>query len=99
MAMLVWAAGRGSFSSSRLFIAAATTLSFAPKLLFANVCTTSDCSDEVKKAQFAASAADKYGDKYKPEDSIFSKILRKEIPADIVYEDEKVSGDLAVYCN
>jgi len=29
-------------------------------------------------------------EKYKPENSIFMKIIRKENPADIVYEDNKV---------
>ena len=93
MAFLLRAARGRNLLSSKLFITTATALSFAPKLLYANICTTSDCSDEVKKAQFAADPANKY----KPEDSIFAKILRKEIPADIVYEDEKVRGSLIIF--
>lgn len=38
-------------------------------------------SDEVSKAQAADSAA---------EDTIFGKILRKEIPCDFIHEDDKV---------
>ena len=53
----------------------------------AELCTDGRmCNDEVEKAKLAAEAAEKY----KPEDSIFMKIIRKEISADIVYEDDKV---------
>ncbi|KAK3097017.1 hypothetical protein FSP39_005619, partial [Pinctada imbricata] len=45
------------------------------------VCTTGvDCSDEVKKAQSATKTK---------EPTIFTKILDKTIPADIIYEDDK----------
>ena len=55
----------------------------------AEFCTDGKCNDEVEKAKLASEAADKY--QFQPQDTIFSKIIRKEIPADIIYEDEKVS--------
>lgn len=43
-------------------------------------CRLLNMSDEVEKAQAAAPA----------EDTIFGKILRKEIPCDFIHEDDKV---------
>ena len=48
---------------------------------------TSDPSDEVARAHGAAASI---GNVSHPLPTIFTKILNKEIPADIVYEDEKV---------
>lgn len=45
-------------------------------------------SDEVKKAQ---EAADKGAAGAGSEPTIFARILNKEIPANIIHEDEKVS--------
>ncbi|MBN3311888.1 HINT2 protein, partial [Atractosteus spatula] len=44
-------------------------------------------SDEVTKARLAEEARRKYGN---PASTIFSKIIDKTIPADVIYEDEKV---------
>jgi histidine triad (HIT) family protein len=41
-------------------------------------------SDEVVKAQSAVPPSD-------ANDTIFGKIIRKEIPADIIYEDDQVN--------
>lgn len=49
--------------------------------------TTEKMADEVSKAQSA-----------KPEgDTIFGKILRKEIPCNFIYEDDKVSDLIHMY--
>lgn len=73
--------------ASKLLLTAAAALSVTPRVTMAELCTDGGkCNDEVEKAKLAAEAAEKY----KPEDSIFMKIIRKEIPADIVYEDDKV---------
>ena len=45
-------------------------------------------SDEVKKAQ---EAADQGAAKAGSEPTIFARIINKEIPANIIHEDEKVS--------
>ena len=83
---------RTNFYASKLLLTAAAALSVAPRLLIAEFCTNGQCNDEVEKAKLAAEAADKYSKyQFQPQDTIFSKIIRKEIPADIVYEDEKVS--------
>lgn len=79
---------RSTFFTSKLLLTAAAAFSVAPKLLRAEFCSDGKCSDEVEKAKLAADAAEKY----RPEDSIFSKIIRKEIPADILHEDEEVSS-------
>ena len=50
-------------------------------------------SDEVSKARMAAEETKKATVK----DTIFSKILSKEIPADIVHEDAKVSCVFSAY--
>ena len=81
---------RSTFFTSKLLLTAAAAFSVAPKLLRAEFCSDGKCSDEVEKAKLASDAAEKY----RPEDSIFSKIIRKEIPADIIHEDEKVSSVL-----
>jgi hypothetical protein len=44
--------------------------------------------DEMSKAKLAAE--EYQGGKYTSGDTIFGKILRKEIPADIIHEDDKV---------
>lgn len=46
-------------------------------------------ANEVEKAQGAAPS----------EDTIFGKILRKEIPCKFIYEDDKVSGQSAIRPN
>uniref|UniRef100_H3AZZ9 Histidine triad nucleotide binding protein 2 n=1 Tax=Latimeria chalumnae TaxID=7897 RepID=H3AZZ9_LATCH len=51
-----------------------------------SVCVSTDSSDEVTKSRLAAEAQKKYGN---PPPTIFSKIINKTIPADIIYEDEK----------
>ena len=56
----------------------------------AEFCSSGKCNDEVEKAKLASEAAEKYH--FQPQDTIFGKILRKEVPADIIYEDEKVSA-------
>lgn len=85
--MALFVLRRSNFYASRLFLTAAAALSVAPKILMAEFCSTGKCNDEVEKAKLASEAAEKY----QPQDTIFGKILRKEIPADIIYEDEKVS--------
>ena len=84
--MALFALRRSNIFASKLLLTAAAAITVAPRLIFSELCTDSKCSDEVEKAKLASEAAEKY----KPEDSIFSKIIRKEIPADIVYEDDKV---------
>lgn len=46
-------------------------------------------ANEVEKAQSASAS----------EDTIFGKILRKEIPCKFIYEDDKVSGQSAIRLN
>ena len=87
--MTLHALRRTNFYASKLLLTAAAALSVAPKVLVAEFCTSGQCNDEVDKAKLAAEAADKY--QFQPQDTIFGKIIRKEIPADIIYEDEKVS--------
>lgn len=87
--MALHALHRTNFCASKLLLTAAAALSVAPKVLMAEFCTSGQCNDEVDKAKLAAEAADKY--QFQPQDTIFGKIIRKEIPADIIYEDEKVS--------
>ena len=81
---------KGNFYASRVLLTAAAALSVVPKVLLAEFCTDGQCSggDEVTKAKLAADAAEKY--QFKPEDTIFSKIANKEVPADIIFEDDKV---------
>lgn len=55
--------------------------------LFACLCQ-SFCSSTRDEVRLAKEASKKYG---KPEPTIFSKIIDKTIPADIIYEDDKVS--------
>lgn len=87
--MALHALHRTNLYASKLLLTAAAALSVAPKVLMAEFCTSGQCNDEVDKAKLAAEAADKY--QFQPQDTIFGKIIRKEIPADIIYEDEKVS--------
>jgi len=44
--------------------------------------SSNSCSDEVEKAKAATSTSNT--------DTVFSKIIKKEIPADVVHEDDKV---------
>ena len=88
--MALHALRRTNFYASKLLLTAAAALSVVPKMLAAEFCTNGHCNDEVKNAKLAAEVAEKY--QFQPQDTIFSKILRKEIPADIIYEDEKVSA-------
>ena len=55
--------------------------------------TTAGAGDEseVERAR-ETDATRKQNPSTTQEDTIFSKILRKEVPADIIYEDEKVSN-------
>lgn len=85
--MALQALRRTNFYTSKLLLTAAAALSVVPKVLVAEFCTNGQCSDEAQKAKLAAEAAEKY--QFQPQDTIFGKILRKEIPADIIYEDEK----------
>ena len=52
-------------------------------------------SDEVKKAQ---EAADKGAAGAGSEPTIFARILNKEIPANIIHEDEKVLSEINYKC-
>ena len=88
--MALFVLGRANFYASRLLLTAAAALSVAPKVLMAEFCSSGKCNDEVEKAKLASEAAEKY--QFQPQDTIFGKILRKEVPADIIYEDEKVSA-------
>ena len=73
----------------RAIIYAAAALSISPF----SVCSKNSCSndkgchDEVKNSILADKARKENGGNF---DTVFAKILRKEIKADIVYEDEKV---------
>ena len=75
--------------SRKTLLATAAALSIAPRLIVGHSCFSTDkalcSSDEVDKAK--AAAADKIKN---ADDTIFGKIVRKEIPADIIYEDDKV---------
>ncbi|XP_041087324.1 histidine triad nucleotide-binding protein 2, mitochondrial isoform X1 [Polyodon spathula] len=66
-----------------------TALLFAPRVQTCNeryYCPGKACDDEVTKARLAEEARKKYGN---PPPTIFSKIIDKTMPADIIYEDEK----------
>ena len=78
--------------SRRLFVTTVATLSFLPRNVtrvekFCSAGRGEGC-DEMSKAKLAAE--EYQGGKYTSGDTIFGKILRKEIPADVVYEDDKV---------
>ena len=53
-----------------------------------SVARTGNMADEVEKAQDVKQTIDK--GKEQTEDTIFGKILRKEIPCTFIYEDEQV---------
>ena len=77
--------------SRRLLVTTVATLSFLPRgVKFEKFCTTStgEGCDEMSKAKVAGE--EYQGGKYTSGDTIFGQILRKEIPADVIYEDEKV---------
>ena len=73
----------------RAIIYAAAALSISPFSVCSKNSCSSDkgCHDEVKSAILADKARKENGGNF---DTVFAKILRKEIKADIVYEDEKV---------
>ena len=79
-----------SLISRRLLVTTFATLSFLPRgVRVEKFCSTGDDGcDEVSKAKLAAE--EYQGGKYTSGDTIFGKILRKEIPADVIYEDDKV---------
>ena len=70
----------------------AAALSVSPfSVMSKEFCTSkvgcTEHGDEVQKAAKAEEELKRHG---QPADTIFGKILRKEIPAKIIYEDEKV---------
>ena len=79
-----------SLLSRRLLVTTVATLSFLPhRVRVERFCSTTDKGcDDVSKAKLAAE--DYKGGEYTSGDTIFGKILRKEIPADVIYEDDKV---------
>ena len=80
-----------SMISRRLFVTTVATLSFLPRSVrVEKFCTTGrgEGCDEMSKAKLAAE--EYQGGKYTSGDTIFGKILRKETPADIIHEDDKV---------
>lgn len=80
-----------SLISRRLLVTTVATLSFLPRgVRVEKFCSTGrgEGCDEMSKAKLAAE--EYQGGKYTSGDTIFGKILRKEIPADIIHEDDKV---------
>lgn len=79
-----------SLISRRLFVTTVATLSFLPRgVRVEKYCTNrgEGCNETSKVKR----ASEEYqGGKYTTGDTIFGKILRKEIPADVIYEDDKV---------
>jgi len=73
----------GSFAFNGVWSGPSFSAGFTPTVTLPNFTQTVKMSDEVKKAQDAA-AAPKKGT------TIFQKIIDKEIPAKIVYEDDEV---------
>lgn len=70
--------------NQRTLLTTAAALSIAPRLIAGQSYFSTGrklCSDEADKAASQHS---------QNEDTVFGKILRKEIPADIIYEDDKV---------
>lgn len=71
------------FFSGRLLLTTVATLSVLPRSIRAEkFCSSPGGCTEPSKAKQAT-------ERYTTGDTIFGKILRKEIPADIVYEDDK----------
>jgi len=73
--------------NQRIFLTTAAALSIVPRVIAGQSHFSTGrklCNDEVEKAKSVASQH------HKNEDTIFGKIVRKEIPADIIYEDDKV---------
>ncbi|XP_051517842.1 histidine triad nucleotide-binding protein 2, mitochondrial isoform X1 [Myxocyprinus asiaticus] len=54
--------------------------------MLCTLCRSSFCSSKRDEVRLAEEASKKYG---KPEPTIFSKIIDKTIPANIIYEDDK----------
>ena len=81
---------RRSFSY-RAIIYTAAALTISPFSIFAKNSCSSDkgCHDEVKSAILVDEA--RKANPTQQFDTVFSKILRKEIKADIVYEDDQVN--------
>lgn len=80
-----------SLISRRLLVTTVATLSFLPRgVRVEKFCSTGrgEGCDEMSKAKLAAE--EYQGGKYTSGDTIFGKILRKEIPADVIHEDDKV---------
>lgn len=76
------------FFTRHLLVTAVASLSVVPRSVRAEkFCSSSSGCDEVTKAKEAAEIHS--SGKYTSGDTIFGKILRKEIPADVVYEDDK----------
>ena len=77
-----------SLISRRLLVTTVATLSFLPRgVRVEKFCSSGEGCDDVTKAKLAAEGYK--GGKYTSGDTIFGKILRKEIPADVIYEDDK----------
>ncbi|XP_028399479.1 uncharacterized protein LOC114522900 [Dendronephthya gigantea] len=79
-----------SLISRRLFVTTVATFSFLPRSVqVEKFCTNrgEGCDDGASKAKLASE--EYQGGKYTTGDTIFGKILRKEIPADMIYEDDK----------
>eukprot|EP00112_Aurelia_sp_Birch-Aquarium-sp1_P006943 Seg1758.3 transcript_id=Seg1758.3/GoldUCD/mRNA.D3Y31 product="Histidine triad nucleotide-binding protein 2 mitochondrial" protein_id=Seg1758.3/GoldUCD/D3Y31 len=76
------------FLNCRAIIYAAAALSISPfSVCVKNSCSNDKgCHDEVKNSILADKARKENGGNF---DTVFAKILRKEIKADIVYEDDK----------
>ena len=83
--------------SYRAIIYTAAALTISPFSVFAKNSCSSDkgCHDEVKSAILVDEA--RKANPSQQFDTVFAKILRKEIKADIVYEDDQVNSLLVVY--
>ena len=87
------AVGSRSLWNYKTIICAAAALTISPFSVKASLSCSKEkgCNDEVENAIKADEAIKKYTESGIGHfDTIFDKILRKEVKADIVYEDEKV---------
>ncbi|MGH0181039.1 UNVERIFIED_CONTAM: hypothetical protein FKN15_014920 [Acipenser sinensis] len=79
-----------SYSTQRSSLRAGTVVADNPAAVSdqetRDYCSGTASDDEVTKARLAEEARKKYGN---PPPTIFSKIIDKTMPADIIYEDEK----------
>ena len=79
-----------SIISRRLLVTTVAALSIVPQgVRVPKFCCRGERCDDITKAKLEAE--DYKGGKYTSGDTIFGKILRKEIPADVIYEDDKVN--------